>query len=53
MFLDSGKQVWVDTSGEALHTVLAHPGIHVKVNGNEIGDVLDVEVKDFEIARRC
>ena len=53
VFLDSGKQVWVDTSGEALHTVLAHPGIHVKVNGNEIGDVLDVEVKDFESARRA
>ncbi len=53
MLVDAGKQVWVDTSGEALLTVLAHPGIHIKVNGNEIGDVLGLEVKDVDSARRA
>jgi 1-phosphofructokinase family hexose kinase len=53
LLLDSGKQVWVDTSGGALHAVLAHPGIHIKVNGNEIGDVLGLEVGDVDSARRA
>jgi len=52
MLTDTGRQIWADTSGESLHTVLAHPGIHVKVNGNEIGDVLGVDVKDVDSARR-
>jgi 1-phosphofructokinase family hexose kinase len=52
MLTDAGKQVWVDTSGEALQTVLAHPGIHIKVNGNEIGDALGLQVNGVESARR-
>jgi 1-phosphofructokinase family hexose kinase len=51
LMIESGKQVWVDTSGDALKTVLGCPGIHVKVNGNEIGDVLGFEVKDIDSAR--
>jgi 1-phosphofructokinase family hexose kinase len=52
MLTGTGRQIWADTSGEALRTVLAHPGIHIKVNGKEIGDVLGVEVKDVDSARR-
>jgi 1-phosphofructokinase family hexose kinase len=50
MLLDAGKEVWVDTSGEALQTVLAHPGVHIKVNGSEIGDVLGLEVREVDSA---
>jgi 1-phosphofructokinase family hexose kinase len=47
----SGKQVWVDTSGAALRAALDHPNICLKVNGNEIGDVLGFQVKDLDSAR--
>jgi 1-phosphofructokinase family hexose kinase len=49
--IDSGKQVWVDTSGMALNTALTYPAICIKVNGHEIGEILGVEVKDFDSAR--
>jgi 1-phosphofructokinase family hexose kinase len=49
--VDSGKQVWVDTSGAALLKVLTHPNVCVKVNGNEIGEVLGVEVRDLGAAK--
>jgi 1-phosphofructokinase family hexose kinase len=51
--VDAGKQVWVDTSGTALHTALTLPGICIKVNGNEIGEVLGFEVKDVASAQRA
>jgi 1-phosphofructokinase family hexose kinase len=47
------KQLWVDTSGTALKVALAHPGICVKVNGNEIAEALGFEVNDFEAAKRA
>lgn len=49
----AGKQVWVDTSGPALQTALAQPGICIKVNGYEIGEVLGQEVNDFDSAGRA
>jgi 1-phosphofructokinase family hexose kinase len=51
MLVDAGKQVWVDTSGDVLNTVLAHPGINIKVNAKEMGDVLGFEVKDVDSAK--
>lgn len=47
------RQVWVDTSGFALNTVLSCPGLCVKVNGNEIGAVLGFEVNDVDSAKRA
>jgi 1-phosphofructokinase family hexose kinase len=49
----TGKQVWVDTSGSALRTALAHPGICIKVNGAEIGEALGFEVKDIASAQHA
>ena len=53
MLVENGKQVWVDTSGDALHTALALPNICVKVNGKEIGEVLGMEIKDPASAQRA
>lgn len=53
MLVDSGKQVWVDTSGAALDAVLTFPGICIKVNGDEIGAALGFEVKDVPSTRRA
>jgi 1-phosphofructokinase family hexose kinase len=53
MLVDTGKQVWVDTSGTALDTVLTCPGICIKVNGDEIGRSLAFEVKDVPSAKRA
>jgi 1-phosphofructokinase family hexose kinase len=53
MLIEAGKQVWVDTSGMALHTALAYPDICIKVNGSEIGEVLDMDVQDMSSARRA
>jgi 1-phosphofructokinase family hexose kinase len=50
---DTGKQVWVDTSGSALLKVLALRNVCVKVNGNEIGEVLGLEVRDLDAAKRA
>lgn len=43
----------VDTSGTALVVTLAHPGVSIKVNGNEIGEALGFEVKDMPSAQRA
>ena len=53
MLIGAGKQVWVDTSGMALHTALAFPDICIKVNGSEIGEVLGLDVQDIASARRA
>ena len=50
MLVEAGKQVWVDTSGVALKTALAHPQICIKVNGDEIGEALGMQVNDFSSA---
>jgi 1-phosphofructokinase family hexose kinase len=51
--VDAGKQIWVDTSGSALRTALTQPGICLKVNGNEIAEILGFEVKDLASGRRA
>jgi 1-phosphofructokinase family hexose kinase len=53
MLVDSGKQVWVDTSGPALRIALTHLGIHLKVNGTEIGEILGFEVKNVDSGKRA
>ena len=53
ILVNSGKQVWVDTSGAALDTVLAFPEICIKVNGHEISKSLGFEVKDVRSAKRA
>lgn len=53
MLVEAGKQVWVDTSGVSLSTALTYPELCVKVNGNEIGEVLGMQVDDFSSAGRA
>ena len=53
LLVDSRKQIWVDTSGPALSTALTQPGICVKVNGKEIGEILGVEIRGFDSARQA
>jgi fructose-1-phosphate kinase PfkB-like protein len=53
MLADTGKQVWVDTSGPALDKVLTLSGICIKVNGDEIGESLGFEAKDAASVRRA
>jgi 1-phosphofructokinase family hexose kinase len=53
MLIGAARQVWVDTSGFALNTVLSCPGLCVKVNGNEIGASLGFEVHDVASAKRA
>jgi len=45
-----GKQVWVDTSGNALKTALEVNGICMKVNAAELGAALNVNISTFEKA---
>ena len=53
VLISTGRQVWVDTSGTALDTVLAFPGVCIKVNGQEIGKSLGFEVKNVTSAKRA
>ena len=53
MLVEAGKQVWIDTSGGALHSALVRPDLSIKVNANEIGEVLGVEIRDVASARRA
>jgi 1-phosphofructokinase family hexose kinase len=50
---ETGKPVWVDTSGTTLNTVLAYPNVCIKVNGDEIGEVLGFGVNDVESSKRA
>jgi len=52
MLVDTGKQVWVDTSGSALVAALTVPGLCIKVNGDEISEPLGFQVKDVRSAKR-
>ena len=51
MLREARKQVWIDTSGAALLAALVQPGLSIKVNGKEIGEVLGVEIRDVDSAR--
>jgi len=53
MLVEAGKQVWVDSSGAALTTALSHPGICVKVNGDELGAILGFEGRDLDSVKRA
>ena len=53
ILLNTGNQVWVDTSGAALDAALNTPGICIKVNGNEISKPLGFEVKDIQSTQRA
>lgn len=53
VLLQSGKLVWVDTSGTALDVALVQPGICIKVNDAEISKSLGFEVKDKPSAERA
>jgi 1-phosphofructokinase family hexose kinase len=45
-----GKPLWVDSSGMGLQAALETPGVFIKVNGEEIGAVLNRGVGDVESA---
>lgn len=53
LLVDAGKNVWVDTSGTALHTAIAHPGLCIKVNASEIAEILAGRVDDVPSAREA
>ncbi len=53
LLVEAGKHVWVDTSGAALDAALNDPGVCVKVNGNEIGAALGLEVQDLPSAKQA
>ncbi len=53
ILVETGKPVWVDTSGSALDTAIACPGICIKVNSDEISTVLGVKIKDASSAKRA
>ena len=53
VLVDSGKQIWVDTSAMALDTALAYPDLCIKVNGDEIGEMLGLEINDMAAAERA
>ncbi|MEZ4667323.1 MAG: hexose kinase [Anaerolineae bacterium] len=47
---DTGKRVWVDTSGAPLSAALSIPGIIIKINGDEAGAILNSTVNTAESA---
>lgn len=52
----AGKAVWVDAAGRQLAAAIETPGVHIKVNGDEIGGILGMAVgtvaQAAEAARR-
>ncbi len=48
-----GRRVLVDTSGPALAAALAAQPDVIKVNGDELGEVLGMPISDLETARRA
>jgi 1-phosphofructokinase family hexose kinase len=53
VLVDSGKQIWVDTSAMGLDTALAYADLCIKVNGDEIGEMLGLEINDMASAERA
>jgi len=47
-----GKQVWLDTSGEALRTALEVKGVCIKVNSDELGTALDTKILNIKQASK-
>lgn len=50
VLITAGKQAWVDSSGASLKTAIANPAICVKVNADEFGEALGMELNDFSSA---
>lgn len=48
--LRGGKQIWVDTSGVWMQAALTVPGIGLKVNNEEAGAILNMEINDVSSA---
>ncbi len=48
--LAAGKSVWVDAAGKQLAAAIETPGVHIKVNGDEIGGILKMPVRTVEDA---
>lgn len=48
--VESGKPVWIDSSGMALRAALDCGGMHIKVNGDELGAALGITVDGVETA---
>ncbi len=48
--LRGGKRVWVDTSGGWMQAALTVPGIGLKVNNEEAGAILNMDIKDVPSA---
>jgi 1-phosphofructokinase family hexose kinase len=53
LLVETGKPVWVDTSGNALDIALSYPGISIKVNAGEISKSLGFEINDVPSAQRA
>jgi 1-phosphofructokinase family hexose kinase len=53
MLVIARKQAWVDTSGAALKAALANPGICIKVNADEFGEVFSLQLNDFSSVARA
>jgi 1-phosphofructokinase family hexose kinase len=51
--VETGKQIWMDSSGMALNTALAYPDVCIKVNGSEIGEALGFPVNDMASSKRA
>jgi fructose-1-phosphate kinase PfkB-like protein len=47
---ETGKPIWIDSSGMALGAALQTQGVNVKVNGDEIGAALEVAVNSVSSA---
>jgi 1-phosphofructokinase family hexose kinase len=46
----AGKQVWADAATRQLMAAIETPGVHIKVNGDEIGGILGVRVETVDDA---
>ena len=49
----AGAQVWIDTSGSTLRTAAQTAGIHLKINNEEVGEILGHEVRSVESAKKA
>jgi 1-phosphofructokinase family hexose kinase len=50
---ETGKPVWVDTSGKSLRAAMGLQRIGIKVNGEEAGEILGREINDVESAAKA
>ena len=53
LLVQAGKQAWIDTRSAAPLAALVLPDSSIKVNGNEIGEVVVVDASEAVSARRA